>query len=92
MNDDKKIQTASLGRLWGHLERKINFSDDSISIIENSNLISSTTHSFEIIYPGHLSSKEIDRLEIIENWPLIKSLKKDKILLKKSYLNEYSYA
>ena len=86
------MKISSQERLGGHPERKIDISDDSISNIQNSKLIFSTTNSFEIIYPEHLSSKEIDRLEIIENWPLIKSLKKDKILLKKSYLNEYSYA
>jgi len=89
--NDKKIKTSSLGRLEGHQERKINLMDDSINNIETSNLISSAKNSFEIIYPEYLNLEEIERMETIENSPLVQSLKKDKILLKKSYSNEFSY-
>ena len=91
MNDDKKIQTASLGRLEGHQERKISLKDDSNTGIENSNLISSITNSFKIIYPKYLNEKEIERLEVIEKSLLIQSLRKEKNLLKKSY-SEFSDA
>ena len=82
----KKIKTSSLKRL-----RKIHHKNDSMNEIGNSNLISST-NLFKIIGLELISLKEIERLETIENWPLIQSLRKDKILLKKSYLNEFSYA
>jgi hypothetical protein len=92
MNDDKKIKTSSRGRLRGHQERKINLKDDSINNIENSNLISSATNSFKIIGSEYSSLKEIERLKAIENSALVQSLRKDKILLKESYSNEFSYA
>ena len=91
--NDKKIKKSSLGRVEGNQERKINLiEDDSINNIENSNLISSVTNSFKIIYPEYLSLKDLERLEDIENSFLVQSLRKDKILLKKSYSNEFKYA
>ena len=92
MNDDKKIKISSLGRLEAHQERKINLKDDSINDIGNINLISSPTNSFEIIYPEYLNSKEIEGLEEIENSPLVKSIRKEKILVNKSYSNKFSSA
>ncbi len=92
MNDNEKIKTSSRGRLEGHQERKTNLKDNTLGYIGNSNLISSITNSFKIIYPEYLNEKEIERLEIIENCLLIQSLRKGKNLLKESYSNEFSYA
>ena len=76
----------------GHQERKISPKDDSNTDIENSNLISSITNSFRIIYPEYLNEKEIERLEVIEKSLLIQSLSKEKNILKKSYSDEFSDA
>ncbi len=88
----KKIKTSSRGWLAGYQERKINLTDDSINNIENSNLISSLTNSFKIIGSEYSSSEEIERIEVIEKSQLVESLRRDTILLMKSYSNEFSYA
>jgi hypothetical protein len=89
---NKKIKISSRGRLGGHRERKINLIEkDSINTIRNSNLISST-NSFKIIGSEYLSPEKIERLEALENSQLVKSIRKAKISLNKSYSNEFGYA
>ena len=88
----KKIKTSSRGRLRGHQERKIIIKDDLINNSENSNLFSSAINSFKNNGSENQSLKEIEKLEAIENSQLIKSVRKEKILLNKFYLNKVCYA
>ncbi len=61
--DNEKIKTFSQERFGGHQERKTNLKDDSNNDIGDSNLISSVTNSYNIIYPKHLNQNEIGRLK-----------------------------
>ena len=71
---------------------RVRFNNGSIIDKGNYNLYHMDTKSFKIIYPEYLKLEEIERLEKIENLPLIQSLREEKNLLKKSYLNEFGYA
>jgi hypothetical protein len=71
-------------------KERIRINNGSIIDKKNCKLYSMDTKSFKIIYPNLLNLKEIERLETIENWALIQTLRKENILLKKSYMNEFS--
>lgn len=64
MDNEKKIKTFSHGRLGGHQERKIDLKDNSTKGIGDSNLISSVTNSFKIIYLKHLNQNEFEKKKL----------------------------